>query len=46
MMVKKKNYSAPEVEIEKFSIPTSVMTVSSDLDNGVDVDIPGGDWEF
>ena len=25
-MVKKKDYSAPEVDIEKFSIPTSVMT--------------------
>lgn len=45
-MVKKKSYSAPEVDIEKFSISTSVMTLSSDLDNGVDVDIPGGDWEF
>ena len=45
-MMKKKSYSAPEVDIEKFSIPTSVMTLSSDLDNGVDVDIPCGDWEF
>lgn len=45
-MRKKKNYSAPEVEIEKFSIPTSVMTLSSDLDNGVDVDNPGEDWDF
>ena len=45
-MMKKKSYSAPEVDIVKFSFPTSVMTLSSDLDNGVDVDIPGGDWEF
>lgn len=44
-MVKKKDYSAPEVDIEKFSIPTSVMTSSTDLDNGVDADAVY-DWDF
>lgn len=44
-MMKKKSYSAPEVDIEKFSIPTSVMTSSTDLDNGVDGDA-GYDWDF
>ena len=45
-MVKKKNYSAPEVDIEKFSIPTSVMTISFNFDDaGVDADA-GEDWDF
>ena len=45
-MMKKKSYSAPEVDIEKFSIPTSVMTSSTDLDEaGVDADA-GYDWDF
>ena len=45
-MVKKKDYSAPEVDIEKFSIPTSVMTISNNLDDaGVDGDA-GYDWDF
>lgn len=44
-MVKKKNYSTPEVEIEKFSIQASVMTLSQDLDNGIDGDA-GYDWDF
>ena len=44
-MVKKKDYSTPEVDIEKFSISASVMTLSSDLDNGVDGDA-GEDWDF
>ena len=45
-MIKKKDYSAPEVDIEKFSIPTSVMTISYNLDDaGVDGDA-GYDWDF
>ena len=45
-MMKKKSYSAPEVDIEKFSIPTSVVTLSTDLDEaGVEVDT-GNDWDF
>lgn len=45
-MVKKKDYSAPEVDIEKFSIPTSVVTESYNLDDtGVDADAVY-DWDF
>lgn len=45
----KKIYSAPEVEVEIFSITSNVMTLSGDLDNnGIEVDTPGidQDWEF
>lgn len=41
-MVKKKNYSAPEVEIEKFYIEAEVFTnsmVGGLDDTGVDVDM-------
>ena len=46
-MRKKKNYSAPEVDIEKFSLPCEAITTSdrTDLENGVDGDA-GYDWDF
>lgn len=42
----KKNYTAPEVDIEKYTTECSVMTVSNGLEGtGTDY-VGGGDWEF
>lgn len=42
----KKNYTAPEVDIEKYTTEFSVMTVSNGLE-GTGSEFTGGDdWEF
>lgn len=42
MMFIKKEYSAPEFEVEKFTFVGSIFTVSG----GSEVEIPGEDIEF
>lgn len=47
-MVKKKNYSTPEVEVEMFTMDASIMTITtSDGLEGTGGEFVGGnDWEF
>lgn len=46
MNIEKKNYTAPEVEIEEYTILSSIMTLSQGLE-GTGTEYEGGDdWDF
>lgn len=42
----KKNYTTPEVEIEKYNLTCSVMTVSNGLEGSGEEFVGGDDWDF